>query len=146
MPLQDTTILVVEEEYLIALEIESILEGAEIGRIEIIKSLEEFEVSSSGGEYAAAIIELKTYGEKPHETVDRLQAAGIPIIFGTAFDDYMEGVPGYPDAPVILKPYATEQILKAVRSAIDQVETETASRPINAAASAEAEGIACKPS
>ena len=119
MALRGRTILVLEEEYLIALEISRILEEANVGTIEVVRNIEELAAKEPEfGRFDAAIVEIKTFGESVVPAARRIAEAGIPIVFGTAFEEYMDGVPGFPDAPVVLKPYAADQFVAAVLSAI----------------------------
>ena len=119
MPLSQHTVLVLEDEYLIALEIGRILEEAHIGSAEIVRSLEDLgDGPAALARFDAAIVEIRTPGQTAHPAAERLRAQGIPVVFGTVFDEYRDGMPGFPGAPVVMKPYATDLMVAAVLGAI----------------------------
>jgi len=108
-----SSVLIVEDEALVALNLESMLE--EIGcavvgpvlRYEAAAALAE-EVSAD-----AAILDVNIGGRKVFPIAETLLARKVPIIFATGYG--REGLPPeWQDFPVIQKPYTLENIGEAL--------------------------------
>lgn len=112
--LADRAVLLVEDELLIAMELEMALEavGSEIKGpysevSDVLKSL-------SGMELDAAILDVNINGVIVFPIADILEKRGIPFLFHTGNSDAQELRLRYPAAPVIKKPCNIEEILNSV--------------------------------
>jgi DNA-binding response OmpR family regulator len=112
-------LLVVEDEFLIALDIESILQaaGADVqtaNRIDQALGLIE-----SGGRFDAAVLDLKLDRETSVGIAERLQAQSVPFVFltGAAGD---ASIVAHLNAPVVGKPFDSETLFAALKQAMGE--------------------------
>jgi CheY-like chemotaxis protein len=112
-------LLVVEDEFLIALDIESILEGAgaevkTANRVDQALSLIE-----SGGPFDAAVLDLKLERETSVAIAERLQAQSVPFVFLTGAAADASIVAHFANAPVVGKPFDSDTLFSALKKAMD---------------------------
>lgn len=111
--------LVLDDEFLIALDIQQILEAAGAASAICVANAEDA-LATLHGERAfdLAVLDLKLGGSAHSLTVAAaLAARGTPFIFltGMSCDDAL--LRGFPDVPVVEKPYHASSLLEAVRRA-----------------------------
>lgn len=115
MELTGKRLLVLEDEYLIGLELERIAEDCGIGSVQLVTTIEELTVwIQSDAECDIAIIEVEARGLSSLPAASLLRARGIPIVFTTAYEPERGGIPGFEGVPVVGKPYGRNQIVQAV--------------------------------
>jgi DNA-binding response OmpR family regulator len=111
--------LVVEDEFLIALDIQRILESARASATLFARSLDEAEAL---GEKLAgadlAIIEIGPDSDPAIRLATRLLARGIAVVFSTSDGADQEGFAGLPPLPVVVKPFAEADLLGACEKAL----------------------------
>jgi CheY-like chemotaxis protein len=109
-------ILVIEDEMLIALMIQSVLEelgyqvAARAGTV--ADALAIIETDSQGID--AATLDINLGGEHSNRVADALEAHGIPFIITTGYDD--PKLLDFQGRPVVHKPFLPEQLEEALRS------------------------------
>lgn len=104
-------ILLVEDEVLICLLIETILGEAGYD-IVVANSIEEADDAISQGGIDAAILDLNLKGKKVYPVADRLAASGTPFVFATGGGG--RDIEGYPGRPWVGKPFQESELLEAV--------------------------------
>lgn len=115
MELTGKRLLVLEDEYLIGLELERIAEDCGIGSVQLVTTIEDLMVwIQSGAECDIAIIEVEARGMSSLPAASLLRARGLPIVFTTAYESERAGIPGFEGVPVVGKPYGRNQIVQAV--------------------------------
>lgn len=117
--LDGKTVLVVETEFLIALDIQRMLESVN-ARKSIIASrfLDADALAHEWPLINLAIVEMD-YGNRDHHGLaTRLREAGIALVFSTADTQLRQGHPDFPDTPVIVKPMAEEDLFSAIGRAL----------------------------
>jgi CheY-like chemotaxis protein len=109
------SILVVEDEYLIADDIRMALEeaGAEVlGPVASVKDAEELILSRPVID--AALLDVNVRGEQIFAVADRLAELGVPFVFATGYDQ--ASIPDrYSDRPCLEKPIKARQIANILR-------------------------------
>lgn len=113
------TILVVENEFLIALDIQRILESHGTGQMLFARTAEEaHELETYWPSIGLAIVEARH--DWPHSLalVRRLRDAGVAVVLNTADSALRRGHPDFPDVPVAVKPMAEEELLSAIEQAV----------------------------
>lgn len=104
------TVLIAEDEFLLALEIEELLRGMGcrvVGPAAVVSELLLL-IERTPCDLAFLDVHLR-HDETVYAVVDRLQALKIPFVFMTAYGE--EGIdPRYADARVICKPFSEQQI------------------------------------
>lgn len=106
-------ILVVEDEYFIASDLQRVLaaEGAiVVGPIgDLAKALRLAEDDALD----AAILDVNLEGAMSYPIADRLAAANVPYMFLTGYDGWSLP-PAYTGAPRVAKPFSTPRLIDAV--------------------------------
>lgn len=105
-------ILVVEDESLVAMLLETILEDMDVEPVGAISTVDEaLDVVAADPRLDAALLDVNVAGKEVFPVAEALKAKGVPFVFSTG---YGEG--GLPDAwrghPTIQKPF-TEDAVKA---------------------------------
>jgi CheY-like chemotaxis protein len=109
---EDCSVLIVEDDLLVALDLESVLGDAGCSVIGLVPSVDRALSKISNNHIDVALLDVKLGEELVMAVADRLSADGIPFIFITA-------EPGrLPERhwmrPVITKPYRPATVLKAL--------------------------------
>ncbi|TCD10981.1 response regulator [Oricola cellulosilytica] len=104
------SVLVVEDETLVAINLESILEDLGHTVIGPVMRLDELETMVDGGvEADLAILDINLAGAEVFPQAERLSGAGMPIVFTTGYG--AKGLTGnWSEFPVIQKPYTADDI------------------------------------
>lgn len=115
-------VLVVEDEYFIALDIEKVLRGRGLEVVGPMATCEEaLAVASNGMAIQAAILDVNLQGSASYELADLLRARGVPIMFVTGYDrDQLP--PRFQGTPYLAKPFATAGIAANLRSMLPNAE------------------------
>ena len=106
-------LLVVEDELLVALDIESILNDAGLIVIGPASSAAEALVLINSTEPDAALIDANLSGEPITEVAKTLSERGIPFAYVTGYG--RESLPNDYQAPIVTKPFDADQLLAAAR-------------------------------
>jgi CheY-like chemotaxis protein len=110
--------LVVEDEFLIALDIQRILEGVGVKTVLTASRVKQaLELMLSAGPFDAAVLDLKLERETSTPIAERLQQAGVPFVFLTGGPSQAD-TRRFPQAPVIGKPFDGETLLSALAEAM----------------------------
>jgi len=112
-PLKGLRILILEDEYLIALDVEQLCRdhGAEdVSIAHHIPAISE----SDAVPFDIAIIDLMLHEETTLPFAETLRARGIPFIFATGYADASEKFTRFSGVPVVGKPYSTEELISAL--------------------------------
>jgi DNA-binding response OmpR family regulator len=108
---REPRILVVEDEMLICLLIETILMDAGY-EVVLANSLDEAFTVLEAEPPRLAILDLNLKGQKVFPVAERLASAGIPFIFATGGGGV--DAAGFRDRPTIAKPFQEDELLSAV--------------------------------
>jgi CheY-like chemotaxis protein len=116
--LRDRRILVVEDEYLIALTLSDQLEGVGSTVVGPVPSVESaIKVIESDLEIDAAILDINLGGVKVYRVADALLARNIPFVFASGYeDDFLRT--RYPQIRNCHKPYLFPELEGALASAL----------------------------
>lgn len=113
--LNGRTALIVEGEFLIALDIQRMLEGLGSGQALFARSAEEAGLlESNWPEVALAVVELPHDNLATLALIDRLTAAGIPVVLVTTGTSPSASLP----FPTVTKPVPEDFMASAVRTAL----------------------------
>jgi CheY-like chemotaxis protein len=111
--------LVVDDEFLIALDIQQALEHA--GATEVVCAGNAAEAVAAAGaqrfDVAVLDVRLGRTGGSSLPVAAVLAAAGTPFVFLTGLRGDSAEARAYPDAPVVEKPYDAQALLAAIRKA-----------------------------
>lgn len=116
-------VLVVEDEFLIALMTESTLRQMGYADIIIAQTLEQGLERAETGNFAFAILDVNLEGRVSFPIASVLRQKGTPIGFQTAYGP--DGVaPEFADCPVITKPFSERELSDLVDQLIDLEERD----------------------
>jgi CheY-like chemotaxis protein len=117
MSVQDTSgcrILVVEDETLIAFEIEAVIEALECTVVGPVSSLEAALRMAGEAAFDAAILDLTIRGGKSLPVAERLHAQGIPFVLASGYADWT--LPDWlRDRPRLTKPFTQAELEERIR-------------------------------
>ncbi|SEQ08109.1 CheY chemotaxis protein or a CheY-like REC (receiver) domain [Devosia sp. YR412] len=115
--LNGRTALIVEEEFLIALDIQRMLEALGVGQTLFARNVAEArQLRHHWPDVALAVVELRRGDSEDQPLHDDLAGAGIPIVITTG--DFALSRKLASKAPVIVKPIPEEALASAVAQAL----------------------------
>lgn len=120
LDLTGRTVLLLEDQMLIALDLEQILQDAGLVIAATATSTREALAYLAGATPDVAILDVNLGDETSEPVAQALITRGVPFTFATG---YGEGgvVPGaFPSVPVVKKPYDAESILSQIRQLLQQ--------------------------
>jgi CheY-like chemotaxis protein len=114
--LDGKTILVVEAEFLIALDIQRMLEAMSADRLLFARSADEaHELGPHWNTLGLAIVELQQHQPLSLALVQSLRGLDVPVVIVTADSAIRHGHPEFPGVPVLVKPMAEDDLANAIR-------------------------------
>jgi DNA-binding response OmpR family regulator len=114
-------LLIVEDEFLIALDIQRILETAEASATLFARSIMEAEAQSE--KFSAldlAIIEISNESDHARQFAMLLLSRGVPVVFTSSSSQHRQGLADMSQTPVVIKPFAEEELLAACLVALQR--------------------------
>lgn len=107
-----TRILVVEDDGLIALNIENTLQDAGVGEVILLASVEDALVALDAVRFTAAVldVQLGRHG-RTYAVAERLRQERVPFVFSSGSDEIADA---FRDVPLIMKPFSSEQLITAL--------------------------------
>ena len=106
--------LIVESWYVVALELEHHIERLFGSRSRIISPNRLKYVLSNDGPFACIFYDTGLMMDQSEDHLQAIKALNIPLIFTTARDSFLTGVPGFESVPVIGKPYRIHDLAKMI--------------------------------
>ncbi len=105
-----TAVLVVEDNSLIALDLETILLNCGVEHVQIASSIRQALAFIEAEPFDAAFLDLRVSETVTLDVAAALQRAGTPFAFATGYDADSAVLAGFRTQPVIAKPYAECEI------------------------------------
>lgn len=120
-PLSGLRILVLEDEALIALDVDQLCRdhGAE----DVILAATLREAQQAATPYDVAIIDVMLDGEPTLDFARSIEAAGVPFVFASGYDQLDELFAGFPGVRLVSKPYSGEDLVEAVAASVRKLAT-----------------------
>ena len=117
--LNGRTALVVEEQFLIALDIQRMLETLGVGQTLFAGSAAEAEhLRAHWPEIGIAIVEVSSRDAAALQLVDSLRRGGVPTVLTTADIAISQGPAAFPELVVLPKPIPEDAMTSAVQQAL----------------------------
>ena len=114
--LKGSSILLVEDEMLVAMLLESVLEqeGCKVISAGFVEQATRLATEQA---IDAAILDVNLHGKRSYPVADALSARGIPFLFATGYGD-VDLKTLFPDNLVIAKPFDPDEVITALTSLI----------------------------
>lgn len=120
-PLDGLNILILEDEFLIAMDVEQLCRDYGADDVTISRSLEELGPSPHDAfAFDAAVVDMRLDGVSTVEFAQALFQRGIPFVFATGYSDLDEIAANFPGVTVVSKPYLGTDLVDALASAVDR--------------------------
>ncbi|KKB84227.1 hypothetical protein VW29_11445 [Devosia limi DSM 17137] len=121
MPINKIALLV-EEEFLIAMDLERVLEHFAITETVIARTAQEaLALQTDWNAFALAIVDV---GHAPHaglELAHHLLSTGVPLVLTTTDLSLAGGIPDLPNVPVVTKPVPETVLVGALQRALSVI-------------------------
>ncbi|WP_165961098.1 response regulator [Qipengyuania sediminis] len=113
MTLAGRTVLILEDELIIAFALEDMLVdlGAEVRMASTVE--EGFAQLGEAGSFSLAVLDVNVQGHKSYPVAEELQRRGVPLIFATGYGD-AEHPSHFASTPTLTKPYNRHQLVQAI--------------------------------
>jgi DNA-binding response OmpR family regulator len=120
-PLSDLSIVLLEDEYLIALDAEDILQSLGFRDIKVVNTLAAAAEIAQRGSADLAILDLNINGEMSLGVAHMFREQGVPIVFASGYELRNRLTPELESGGVYLrKPYTLESLKRAIQAALEQ--------------------------
>ena len=109
-------VLVVEDEMLLALMVETFLRSEGFDTLRAARLPQAMAMAADhAGEVDCAMLDINLGGDKVFPLAGQLAAAGVPFLFASAYGS--QGIPEeFRDRPVVPKPYLPESLVANIRA------------------------------
>lgn len=107
-------ILLLEDEYLIAMDVELLCREHGAAEVMLKLNLDELDGDAPLPDFDVAILDLMVSGRSTLPFAERLARIGRPFVFATGYSRTDELLARLPTIPVVEKPYAGMDLVKAV--------------------------------
>ena len=120
MMLNGITVLVIEAEFLIALDIQRMLEGLGAGQVIFARSAQEAHAMQGyWTDVRLAIVEIALEQHSALRLIDQLLESRIPVVVCSADARLGRGLSEFPTIPVVTKPMAETDLVTAISQVFD---------------------------
>lgn len=121
-PLAGKSVLVLEDEFLIAMDVEQLCHDNGARQVSIAKNLGEAgAVGYASGAIDIAILDVMLGNQPTFEFARRLVDHGVPFVFATGYTDPGIVAREFPGVEMVTKPYAATELVGALSAAIRRV-------------------------
>ena len=110
-------ILVLEDEFLIAMDVEQLCRDHGAQEVVIARDLTEIDDRKVATQFDAAIVDLMLGGTSTLKFAAGLRETGMPFVFASGYSDADEIRTSFPGVRLVTKPYSGEDLVAAVAAA-----------------------------
>lgn len=120
-PLEGMHVLILEDEALIAMDVEQQCRDCGAALVTIIPNLDRLGADPfAGAPFHAAILDVMLAGRTTLDFAHELLARKIPFVFASGYVDMEELLEGFAQVEVVAKPYSGAMLIAALASAIER--------------------------
>ena len=131
--LSGLSVLLVEDEYLIALDAEQMLRDLGVRDVEIVSTFDNAQKQTQTGAFDVAVLDVNINGQLSFPIAEILKSRNIPFVFATGYSLRERPIAGFEGGICVGKPYTQEGLRKALTAALSD---EAARAPVRQAAAA----------
>lgn len=121
--LEGLRILVLEDEFLIAMDVEQLCREHGALDVALARNLDE---AGDNADFDAAIVDMLLDGVSTLDFAARLREAGKPFVFASGYTDNDEVAQRFPGVTLVGKPYSGNDLIEAVAAACGRVPSRCA--------------------
>jgi CheY-like chemotaxis protein len=114
--LEGASVLLLEDEFLIALDAEQILKDLGVRQVETAATLSDAEARVREGRFDLALLDVNINGEMSFALAESLRARGTPVVFATGYELKDRPVPEI--GLCVSKPYTSERLRQVLCTAL----------------------------
>lgn len=116
--LDGARVLLLEDEFLIALDAEQILHELGAREVETTSTLSEAEARAQIGRYDIALLDVNVNGQMSFGLAAFLRSRGVPVVFATGYELRDRALDIDP-VLCVSKPYTSERLRQALHAALE---------------------------
>lgn len=128
--LDGLSILLIEDEFLIAMDVEQLCRDFGAREVIIARGLAEIDQDNLADQFDAAIVDLMLQGMSTLDFAEKLRDAKVPFVFASGYSDVAELKSSFPDVTLVGKPYAGNDLIEALAAACGRAPFQAAGLPI----------------
>jgi DNA-binding response OmpR family regulator len=114
------SVLLLEDEYLIALDAEQILKELGIKKVEIVATLDRAEQRAEDGQFDLAVLDVNINGQPSFPIAKAFGKRGVPVVFASGYELRDRQLLGFENVIHITKPYTSACLKDAICAALDK--------------------------
>ena len=112
--LEGLRILVLEDEFLIAMDVEQLCRDYGAGDVVIARDLAEIDEQTVADRFDGVIVDLMLSGTSTLDFAAQLRQAGTPFVFASGYSDADEIRASFPGVRLVTKPYSGDDLVEAL--------------------------------
>ena len=116
--LSGLSVLLVEDEFLIALDAEEMLRELGAASVTVASNFDDAQKRIAEGKFDLAILDVNLNGQKSFPLAEQLIARGTPVVFGTGYNLLIRQMDGYQSGVCVTKPYTAASLRKGAIAAL----------------------------
>ncbi len=111
-------IVIVDDEFLVALDAEAILKGSGNYRVTLARTSDFEKLAGALEEVNVFLLDLHPRNQTALSYAHHVKTRNIPMVFVSVSLEYSQGVPGFEGIPVVMKPYDVKLLAGAVEAVL----------------------------
>jgi len=112
------SVLLVEDEFLIAIDAQDMLQEMGAAAVEVAGTFEEAERLIAEKQFDLAVLDVNLNGRMSFPLAEKLLGAGTPVLFGTGYSLMSRPMPGYERGVCVSKPYTAQTLKQGLLAAL----------------------------
>lgn len=114
-------ILILEDEFLIAMDVEQLCRDHGATDVVIARELSEIDEGQLSSSFDAAVVDLMLGGVSTLDFAGQLRHAGVPFVFASGYSDSEELNVTFPGIRLVAKPYSGDDLVTALAAACGRI-------------------------
>jgi DNA-binding response OmpR family regulator len=110
-------ILILEDEVLIAMDVEQLCRDNGAADVVVARSLAEVDPDQAALEFHAAIVDVMLDGTSTLDFARHIRERNLPFVFASGYTDLDEIFASFPGVAIVGKPYSGSDLVEAVAAA-----------------------------
>jgi DNA-binding response OmpR family regulator len=127
--LDGARILVLEDEFLIAMDVEQLCRDHGAAEVSVLRRVEEAEAGQfETRRFDVAIVDLMLGGSSSLPLASKLRDHGVPLVFASGYPGLDQELSAFPGVQILAKPYLSGDLVSAVAQAMRPTATVPSDR------------------